>query len=264
MDLLVVIAIIGVLVGILVPAIQSAREASQRTQCVSNLHQMGVAYNLLLESNRYRASAFRSDGGWPALLLPFMDNQQAMTNCPSFTGSTAAAPLGNHNHPQRNGLPQPGMAMIIRVDTRGKLTYPEYGGTTDIPFAVAGQRCRLQQPGNVYTTGSGHIIATTPPDFVLEFETGTDFDWRDLLIVVHPTPNQSQPGKYVVDLSFPGGESCWPALLGRLGRHQLAAVRFGVSDKLWVDSFPTGTSIQLRRQLCGPNVSSYIPTREKS
>lgn len=80
-ELLVVIAIIGVLVSLLLPAVQMARDAARKTQCVTNLKQLALAlhnhdeaFGALPATLRPPAPGVRT--GWAIRAMPFLDRSQ--------------------------------------------------------------------------------------------------------------------------------------------------------------------------------------------
>src|SRR5437763_12052995 len=74
-ELLVVIAIIGVLVALLLPAVQMARESARRTQCANHLRQMGLAVQNSESANGCLPPfCIRSQWpSWAALVLPYLE-----------------------------------------------------------------------------------------------------------------------------------------------------------------------------------------------
>lgn len=122
-ELLVVIAIIGVLVSLLLPAVQQAREAARRSQCKNNLKQLGLAlhnyhdlYNVFPPGwvavgtswgdSYCKVNGINQRAPWTVLILPMLDQTNLYTkfdfNKP-FTNNAPSTPVSNVDPALRDG-----------------------------------------------------------------------------------------------------------------------------------------------------------------
>jgi prepilin-type N-terminal cleavage/methylation domain-containing protein/prepilin-type processing-associated H-X9-DG protein len=162
-ELLVCIAIIGILVALLLPAIQAAREASRRASCINNLKQIGLALHSYEASHKH----FPPGRGDPlpgvfsafAYLLPYMEEQSlmgrvALDQPPTTYNIGSTIYDGTINEPAaRTRLP----VLICPSDSaNGKITESIFGTSNYAANAGSGtvDMGNLKGADGVFFTGS--------------------------------------------------------------------------------------------------------------
>ncbi|MDR1492580.1 MAG: DUF1559 domain-containing protein [Planctomycetaceae bacterium] len=142
-ELLVVIAIIGVLVSLLLPAVQAAREAARRMQCTNNLKQIGLALHNYHDANKAfpaGSAGFGETPNWLSFhvtLLPYAEQSALYASLESqgFPGS------------QSNPLPSSGGTQGIYSVSIPYLACPSDGNAKE-PFAPRNNSTRTNYMGS--------------------------------------------------------------------------------------------------------------------
>jgi prepilin-type N-terminal cleavage/methylation domain-containing protein len=154
-ELLVVIAIIGILIALLLPAVQKIREAAARMTCSNNLHQIGLAmYNYESSNNAFPPGVDARYASACVYLLPYLEQSAVYNNFDLRTGPwyfSAAAnnvPPGNWTPgslvPTATGLWHPGRPEGVHLSFRPQSEAIQLRRTgPDIGLA----RCRFSLSG---------------------------------------------------------------------------------------------------------------------
>jgi prepilin-type N-terminal cleavage/methylation domain-containing protein/prepilin-type processing-associated H-X9-DG protein len=216
-ELLVVIAIIGVLVALLLPAVQSAREAARRMSCTNNLRQIGIA----LHNHHYTTGTFPPGGvtngpccgtqsgpTWTIFILPYLE-QQALYDRYDQTKSNEHANNAFVRTAFVKGYSCPSDALIKR---------------TMVPASGPGQTANLQ-----YMTGSYRAMAGVTDGLAwFDAECGRIYPIGQRG-VLHSSSDQKYPVAFSSNYSPPP-----------YNKERIANITDGTSNTLMVGEYYTG------------------------
>lgn len=187
-ELLVVISIIAVLMSLILPAVQSAREAARRTQCLNNQHNAGIAMTSFAAGKN--GLPFIDEGGynWPVSLLGYLDRGD-ITNAPN--------PAAYYNNVAIDVLTCPND--VNNFKKPNGLSYGVNAGYGNFPFGTGGTGAT--EADLVPATPIYHGFGSPTPLF--NFQTSntyikaTGVFWRDQQLATGGSPSSS--GRVTLD-----------------------------------------------------------------
>jgi prepilin-type N-terminal cleavage/methylation domain-containing protein len=157
-ELLVVLAIIGVLLALLVPAVQSARERARETVCKNNLHQqnLAIAGYISIHKKLPRSNPPDLIGGWAIDILPFMEQKPLHDRVP--IGSRIAdaedfllrsprlyrCPVRESMRPMADDRMNSAHYVLVPLSQRASFMLFEAAIDLDVPWASGAERSHAQ------------------------------------------------------------------------------------------------------------------------
>ncbi len=198
-ELLIVISIIGILIAMLMPAVQSAQESGRRAQCANNLHQMSLGCLAVESKYQYLPSAgwgwqwageadrgygSTQPGGWLFNILPFTDLADLHN---MGKGLTSPSDTISSNSARRSaGMAQSQVPVaIFTCPTRHKLqVFPYVHGAAYVnipdPYPLIGRADYACNAGSMY---SSDTVQPGNPNT----SYSTSFDWSSIPGTVNST-----------------------------------------------------------------------------
>jgi prepilin-type N-terminal cleavage/methylation domain-containing protein len=207
-ELLVVIAIIGILIALLLPAVQAAREAARRSQCNNNMKQIGLGLQTYADTNKsfpYDAlwglfpnnniNAFTNTNQmtyhypWSAMILPFIEQKPLYdainkrgpiwNQSPQYGTSTAPAVVAVQLPPPYFGYAQGQQIPPYRCPSDGT-----FNGPSDIPAAAYGPPMWINYAGSA---GVGFYPSIAKPGVPGESRFNGPFGTKGFFTFNEPT-----------------------------------------------------------------------------
>jgi prepilin-type N-terminal cleavage/methylation domain-containing protein len=223
-ELLVAIAIMAVLVAILLPAVQFAREAARRVQCSNHLRQQAIALHNFEDVHKHFPSAYETTGsipgiegvpgwGWGAWVLPFLEQQNLYD-----AARPQAARFGNGANPVQ---PDEITATSVRIFRCPSDTSPDKNPQ------------RLWHATSNYRAVAGPVSLA---DFAVDYDYGGVMYQNSRTRLARVTDGTSQTvvvGECILDERIDKRAALWAGMTGTRSMRPANLPTVWVSDVMW-------------------------------